>query len=89
MVSESEGHLALIKELLAGLVHLATREIVNGEAIDNLPVATSGNLAGERVHDSLWDTVRVTVADDGHAGPLIANSAKPEVVDVVAGSSGS
>ena len=84
--SEAEGHLALFKQLLAGLVHLFAREGVDVHAVDDLPGAARGDSAWERVHDSLGHTVRVAIADYGHACVVLAVGAEPEVVHVVAGS---
>ena len=87
--SESEGHFALIDELLAGLVHLDAREVVDREAIDDLPLTTGGDAQREGVHDSSGGTVRVAVADDTHVAPLAFGGTEPEVVHVVASGSGS
>ena len=87
-LSESESHLTLIEELGASLVHLGAREIVDAQAVDDLPLATWGDPARERVHDALWHTVLVSVADDTHAGIGSLSSAEPQVVHVVASGSG-
>ena len=87
--SEAESHFAFFEEFLAGLIHLAAGEIVNGEAIDNLPVATWSNSAREWVHNTLGYAILVSIRDHSHAGPLFANSSEPEIVDVITCSSGS
>ena len=87
LFSETEGHFALFKKLLCSLVHLGTREIVNGEAVDNLPLTTGSDLERERVDDARRDSVLISVADDTDACPVISDSAIPKVMNVVASSS--
>ena len=87
--SEAKGHLALVKELLAGLVHLGTREVVDGQAIHDLPSAARGDAAWERVHDALWGAIGIAIADDTHAGNGSLRCAEPKIMDVIAGSGGS
>lgn len=85
--SEAKGHFALFKQLLRGLIHLYAREVVDSKVVDNLPVATGTDHKREGVHDALGDAVRVSVADHSHVAPVVADSAEPEVVDVITSSS--
>jgi len=57
LFSETESHFALFEKLLGGLVHLGAREIVDGEAVDDLPLTTRCNSEWERVDDARRNSV--------------------------------
>lgn len=89
IISEAKGHLALFNKLFAGLVHLLTGELVDVEALDNVPFTLMVDLDGEGVHNAFRGSVGVAVTNDSHAHVVSLLGSVPEIVHVIAGGIGS
>lgn len=86
--SNIKGHLSLLDELLLSLSHLGLGELVDGEAIDYLPLTVLAD-CWEGVNEVSADAIGVAVRDDSHRGEFAGLGSHKPVVHVVASSVGS
>ena len=75
--SESKGNFPLLEQFLTSFINFFSLKVVDRQAFCDSPLASRPDPAREGVHDSLGNTIIISVTDHCHASMLESLSAVP------------